>query len=152
MVVMLWLAGVSVKKENLEKFKEDINTYIEKLNIQEIKPTINIDMEVSLKELSLNIVKELEKLEPFGEANGVPLFAIKNLKIESIRALTEGKHLKLRLKDENHEIDAIGFNMGEYAELYKLGDKVDIVGTLDINSYNGTENVQMNLKDIIKSL
>lgn len=152
MVVMLWLAGVSVKKENLEKFKEDINTYIEKLNIQEIKPTINIDMEVSLKELSLNIVKELEKLEPFGEANGVPLFAIKNLKIESIRALTEGKHLKLRLKDENYEIDAIGFNMGEYAELYKLGDKVDIVGTLDINSYNGTENVQMNLKDIIKSL
>ena len=127
MVVMLWLAGVSVKKENLQKFKEDINSYIEKLNIQEIKPTINIDMEVSLKELSIDIVKDIERLEPFGEANNVPLFAIKNLKIESIRALTEGKHLKLRLKDENYEIDAIGFNFGEYINDYKIGDKVDIV-------------------------
>lgn len=127
MVVIQWHAGVSVKKENLEKFKKDINLYIEKLNLQEIKPVLNIDMEVFLKDLSIDIIKELRKLEPYGEANNEPLFLIKNLKIESIRALTEGKHLKLRLKDENYEIDAIGFHLGEYVNEYKLGDKVDIV-------------------------
>ncbi|MDE5830815.1 MAG: single-stranded-DNA-specific exonuclease RecJ, partial [Clostridia bacterium] len=117
-----------------------------------IKPVLNIDMEVSLREISLDVVKELKKLEPFGEANEMPLFLIRNLKIESIRAITEGQHLKLRLKDENFELDAIGFHLGEYADSYKLGDKVDIVGNLDINSYNGMESVQVNLKDMIKSL
>ena len=119
--------GVSLKKENLEKFKKEINLYIESLNIQEIKPSIYIDMEIPLKEITLNAVKELEKLEPFGEANEMPIFLIRNLKIESIRAITDGAHLKLRLKDENMQIDAIGFHLGEYADVYRLGDKVDIV-------------------------
>ena len=75
----------------------------------------------------------------------------KNLKIDSIRALSEGKHLKLTLKDDNMVIDAIGFNMGEYTNDYLIGDKVDIVGTLEINSFNGIDKVQINLKDIRRS-
>lgn len=144
--------GVSLKKENLEKFKADINEYIDKLDLQEIKPTLNIDMEVPIKEVSLETVRELKKLEPFGEANEVPLFLIRNLKIESIRAITEGAHLKMRLKDENISIDAIGFHLGEYVNEYRIGDRVDVAGNLEINVYNGMENVQINLKDISKSL
>lgn len=112
--------GVALKKEKFEDFRNDINEYIEKLNIQDIKPSLNIDMEVTLRELSIETVKELSKLEPFGEANETPIFLIKNLKIESIRAITDGAHLKLRLKDENSQIDAIGFHLGEYAEEYRL--------------------------------
>ncbi len=152
MVDTLWLAGVSLRKENLQKFKEEINKYIEKLELSEIKPIIKIDMEVTLDELGVELVKELKKLEPFGEANETPIFAIKNVKIEAIRAITEGAHLKLKLKDKSHILDAIGFHLGEYAEEYKIGDKVDIVGNLDINSYNGMETIQMNLRDISKSL
>lgn len=144
--------GVSLKKENLERFKANLNQYVQDLGLEEIKPILNIDMEVTLKELSLQEVKELAKLEPFGEANQTPLFLIRNLKIEAIRAITEGKHLKLRLKEENLYLDAIGFNLGEYTEHYKLGDKVDIVGYLDVNSYHGMETIQMNLKDINQSL
>ena len=143
--------GVSLKKENFEKFKEDINNYIEKLNIKEIKPVINVDMEVSLKSLTIENIKELQKLEPFGEANETPIFLIRNLKIESIRAITEGTHLKLTLKDDNIRIDAIGFRMGEYTDHYKLGDKVDILGNLEINSFGGIENIQINIKDMSKS-
>ena len=75
----------------------------------------------------------------------------KNLKIDSIRALSEGKHLKLTLKDDNKIIHAIGFNMGYLSEEYLIDDKVDVVGTLEINEYNGYENIQINLKDIMKS-
>ena len=91
-------------------------------------------------------------LEPFGESNKTPLFLCKNLKIQSIRALSEGKHLKLSLKDDNYWIDAIGFNLGYLADEYRIGDKVDIVGTAEINSFNGYENVQLNIRDIMKSL
>ena len=52
-------------------------------------------------------IEELKLLEPFGDSNKEPLFVYKNLKIDSIRALTEGKHLKLTLRDINYRINAI---------------------------------------------
>ena len=76
----------------------------------------------------------------------------KNVKINSIRALTEGKHLKLTLKDDNVIVDAIGFNMGYLVDEYRIGDKIDVVGVLEINSFNGIEQVQINLRDIMKSI
>ena len=94
----------------------------------------------------------MQLLEPYGEANKNPLFLFKNLKINSIRALSDGKHLKLTLKDDNYIIDAIGFNMGELSNRYLLDDKVDIVGTLDINSFNGNENIQITIKDMKLSI
>ena len=90
-------------------------------------------------------------LEPYGEANKMPLFLFKDLKINSIRALSDGKHLKLTLKEDNFMINAIGFNMGELSEKYLLDDKVDVVGSLEINSFNGNDSIQIVLKDIRKS-
>ena len=143
--------GVSLKKENFEKFKEEFEKYAQNSNICDIIPIIQIDEEICLKDIDLKSVKELSLLEPFGEANKMPLFLYRNLKIHSIRALSEGKHIKLTLQDNNFYIDSIGFNLGYLAEEYQIGDKIDIVGTLEINVFNGMESVQINLKDIRKS-
>ena len=143
--------GITVKKDNFEQFKEQFEEYAKNSNIDKIIPIIYIDEEINLKDINLKAVQELQLLEPFGEGNKMPLFLYKNLKIDSIRALSEGKHLKLTLKDDNMVIDAIGFNMGEYTNDYLIGDKVDIVGTLEINSFNGIDKVQINLKDIRRS-
>ena len=80
------------------------------------------------------------------------LFLIENLKIVSIRSLSEGKHLKILLKQDNFFIDSIGFNMGDLTEQYKIEDRVDIVGTIDVNAFNGNENVQITIKDIRKAI
>lgn len=143
--------GITVEKAKFENFKKDFEQYTQSSNISDIIPIINIDEEVALKDISVRDVAELKLLEPFGEANKTPLFLLKNLKIHSIRALSEGKHLKLSLKDDNYWIDSIGFNLGYLSDEYRIGDKVDIVGTLEINSFNGRENLQINLKDIRKS-
>lgn len=143
--------GISIKKDEFSKFKEQFERYASSSNIDKITPIIYIDKEVSLKNISKSAVKELSLLEPFGEANKMPLFLYRNLKIHSIRALSEGKHLKLTLKDDNFMIDAIGFNMGELSSEYLIGNKIDVVGTLEINSFNNMENIQINLKDIRKS-
>ena len=66
--------------------------------------------------------------------------------------MSEGKHLKLTLQDDNTIIDAIGFNLGELANQYQLGDKIDVVGNLEINNFNNIESVQINLKDLRKSI
>ena len=143
--------GITVKKDEFENFKKDFEDYAKNSNISDIIPIISIDEEITLKDISVRDVAELKLLEPFGESNKTPLFLCKNLKIQSIRALSEGKHLKLSLKDENFWVDAIGFNLGHLSEEYRIGDKIDVVGTLEINQYNGRENIQINLKDIRKS-
>lgn len=144
--------GLSLKRSNFDKFKEEMQKVAKEANIEEIIPVIVIDKLVSLKNINIKMIKDLKMLEPFGEGNKTPLFACKNLKIDSIRTLTEGKHLKLSLRDENIVINAIGFNMGHIADDYTIGDKVDIVGALEINTYNGEDSIQFNLKDIMKSL
>ena len=143
--------GITVKQENFEKFKYQLEEYAKTCEIENKVPILNIDEEVTLKDINLKAVDELKMLEPFGEANKMPLFVYKNLKIDSIRALSEGKHLKLTLKDDNFIIDAIGFNMGDFTNDYFIGDKVDVVGNLEINSFNNVDKVQFKLKDMRKS-
>lgn len=143
--------GITVKKYKFEEFKQEFEEYAKSCNISEIVPVVQIDEEVNLKDICMEDVRSLKLLEPFGEANKMPIFLFKNLKINSIRALSEGKHLKLNLKSDSYMIDAIGFNMGELANQYLLDDKVDVVGSLDINSFNGNENMQITIKDIRKS-
>lgn len=143
--------GLTLKKENLEKFKERFEQIAKEKNIKELVPIIYIDDELKLKDINMELVKSLSILEPFGEANKVPLFLIRNLKIDSIRALSEGRHLKLTLRDENFVINAIGFELGYLAEEYRIGDRIDVVGTLEINSFNGFSSIQINMKDIRKS-
>ena len=144
--------GLSLKKENFNAFKEKFEQIASEYKVNEIIPVIYIDNQITSKTFNLELVKQLKLLEPFGEGNKVPIFIYKNLKIDSIRTLTEGRHLKLTLRDENNIINAIGFNMGDIAENYLIGDKVDVIGFLEINSYNGNETIQINMKDIMKSI
>ena len=143
--------GLSLKKENFEGFKNDFEEQAAKSNIKEIVPIIKIDEQITAKNMTIQNVEEIKLLEPFGEGNKVPIFMYKGLKIDSIRALSENKHIKLTLKDDNMIIDAIGFNMGHLANEYLIGEKVDVVGMLEINKFNGMERIQINLKDMRKS-
>ena len=143
--------GLSLKKKDFKSFKEKLESIAENLHTDELTPIIKIDKEITLNDIKIENVKELNLLEPFGESNKTPIFIYRNLKIDSIRALSEGKHLKLTLKDENKIINAIGFNMGKYSEEYLIGDKIDVIGVLEINTFNGIESVQINMKDIRKS-
>ena len=144
--------GINIKKENFENFKNKLEEIATQKHIEDIVPILKIDAQVSLDEISKDMVDSLKELEPFGEENKTPLFVFKNLKIDSIRALSEGKHLKLTLKDSKNIVNAIGFNLGELTNEYKIDDRVDVVGNLEINSFNGMENIQINIKDIMKSL
>ncbi len=144
--------GLTVKKEKFEEFKKEFEQIATKSNVSEIIPVINIDAKIDFSAINKDMVESLKQLEPFGEGNKMPVFVFKNLKIDSIRALSEGKHLKLTLKEGNTVVNAIGFNIGNLADEYRIGDKIDVVGVLEVNSFNGVESLQINIKDIIKSI
>ena len=144
--------GIAIKEDNLDKFYKEFEKIAEEHKIEEIIPIVNVDAKVELSEINKTMVEDLKELEPYGEANKMPVFAFKNVKIDSIRALSEGKHLKLTLRENNQIVNAIGFNMGKLADEYRIGDKVDIAGVLEVNTFNGVDNLQINIKDIMKSL
>lgn len=144
--------GITIKKDKFEEFSSKFEEIAEQSKIDEIVPIINIDGKINLSDINRDIVESLKQLEPYGEGNKTPIFVFKNLKIDSIRALSEGKHIKMTLKDENTIINAIGFNLGYLSDEYRIGDKIDVVGTLEINSFNGVDSLQIGIKDVMKSI
>lgn len=144
--------GLSLAVENFEKFKKEITKYIdENLDISKLEKEIYIDENLTIDDLDIEKIKELKSLEPFGEENPEPIIMYENVEINGIRTLSENRHLKLSLKKNDKIIDAIGFNLGELAEKYKIGDTIDIVGNIEINSFNGKDLIQIRLIDIRKA-
>lgn len=144
--------GVSLRKNMYEDFKKKFEKIAISKQVDKQIQVIKIDTQVMSKDINKEIVHQIELLEPFGEKNKTPIFVYKNLKIDSIRALSEGKHLKLILKDNNVLINAIGFNLGHLSNEYMIGDKIDVAGTLEINNYGTQEIVQINIKDIMRAV
>lgn len=145
--------GLTLKTNNFNIFKDEFEKYAEsKITKEMLQKEIIIDKSITKKDINIDAIKELDILEPYGEGNKKSIILYKNLKITSIRTLSEGKHIKLSLNDDNINIDAIGFNLGEASKEYQIGDRVDVIGNIEINKFNNIEKVQINLKDIRKSI
>lgn len=144
--------GLTVNQDSFEKFREDVNEYAKNVIEKDKIPTIKVDAEINADMISLDKLNELEILEPYGESNPMPIFVYKNIRVEGVRLLSNDKHLKLMLKDGSAIFDAIAFNMGDRQYSIKVGDKIDVLHYLDINKFNNIEKVQLNVKDIKKSL
>ncbi|MGN1299160.1 MAG: single-stranded-DNA-specific exonuclease RecJ [Candidatus Scatovivens sp.] len=143
--------GLSLKRSKFDSFKEKFENIADNANINEMVSVIKVDKQINSKDVTFSLIENLKDLEPFGESNEMPIFIYKNLKIDSIRSFSEGKHLRLTLRDGNKLMNAIGFNQGHLSGEYTIGDKIDVLGILEINSYNGMEMIQINIKDVRKS-
>ena len=142
-------AGLSVKTENIEAFREAINKNAAlKIDEKALIPTISVDAVIKPTYITLETVDEINRLQPFGVENPLPVFAVKNIKIHKISTMSENKHLRMTLLKEGKFLDAVGFGMGEYFNFLKEGDFINVAFGLDINDYKGYKNVQLILKDI----
>lgn len=142
-------AGLTLKTENIPEFRRMINQYADEfLDPYYLIPKLNIDVCINKDDISLENIKELDLLAPFGSGNPGPVFAYNGLKVSDIRTVGENKHLKLKLEDEGVYLDAIGFNMGSYAAELNSNKFVEVACTLEINTWNSVEKAQLNIKDI----
>jgi len=144
--------GLTIKQSEFDNFRNAIIDFAKDKLPEDLIPVVKYDAELSTKNISKDTIESLKLLEPYGEANNSPIFVYKNVKVDSIRTLSNDKHLKLNVKDDNCVFNAIAFNMGDRKDSIRMGDKVDILHYLELNRYNGFESVQLNVKDIKKSL
>lgn len=145
-------AGLSINADKIDEFREKINVYAKKnIDIQNLVPKLKIDCNLTGDSLTITAAKMLSVLEPFGEANENPVFSACGLKVVSAAAMgQDGKHLRIRLTDGKNVFGAVGFGMGDYVDELKAGDVLDIAFTMNVNIYQGTETLQLILKDIKK--
>jgi single-stranded-DNA-specific exonuclease len=142
--------GLTLKEEKIHDFNRLINEYISSFSDTfEYTEKIKIDTTVEIEEITLENVRELDFLEPFGIDNPEPLFKFENAKINEINAVGSDKsHLKLKVENSGSKVDAIAFKKGDLAKVYKKSDILDIVCTLDINIWRDVESVQLKVIDI----
>lgn len=144
-------AGFTVETSKLELLEKKLFENAAKLIKKEhLERTLRIDTILPLEFVNVNLYNEIEKLSPFGMANPEPIFLAKGLTIETIRFVGNGsKHLKLRVKEDikGFVFDAIAFGIGDSHEL-NVGDKIDMVYSIDENFWNGNKNLQLRVKDI----
>ncbi len=142
-------AGFTVRNENLKELNLRLKALAaEQLGSLDLRPVLRADMEISLSDLSFDLLRRLADLEPTGYGNPEAVFISRAARVKSARAVgAEGRHLKLTLEDERGaSLDAIGFRLGP--ELKDLPNQVDIAYALEANEYRGRTTLQLNLKDI----
>lgn len=143
-------AGLNINIADIPKFSAAVNKYADKvLTPDMLIPKLEIDCPIIVHYLTLECAKTLKRLEPFGMENEKPVFSIQALEVVYAGAVgNSGKHLRVRFTKEGMTVNAIGFSMGNFAEKLLQGTLVDAAFQLDINHFQGTETVQLVLKDI----
>ena len=145
-------AGLSIDEKNIEAFIEKFEEVVKNRKYTICDQIINIDSVISRKNLNAQIIKDIRALKPYGQSNQVPIFLYKGLKVAAIRTIKDDKHLKLVLKDDKSLIDAVGFSLGIRRDEIRIGDKIDVVANIELNSYNTPKTIQLVIQDFKKSV
>lgn len=141
--------GVSLAKENFEKFSDAVEL-IGKNLIKEMKfcKLIDIDSELDLTNIDMKFFDEINLLEPFGFGNPEPIFLIKDIEVQNLKAVgVKENHLKLFLKKDNLFFNAIGFSLSNNG--IRDNSKIDIVGIPKITEFNGQKRWDFYIKDYV---
>lgn len=152
-------AGMTLSKENLTAFQSKFEEVVGKrIDVEDLAPIEKVDIELDFNEIFTTeenrmkiprLKRILNQLEPHGPGNMKPVFISKNVFSKDIRILKD-EHLKLTLTQPTSDVvlEAIGFNMAEKIDLVANGIPFDILYTLETNSWNNRETLQLNIKDI----
>jgi single-stranded-DNA-specific exonuclease len=142
-------AGFTVLNENIDALKSKLLQIAENaLQGQDLRPTLDIDAELDVHQLSEALVGEFSLLEPTGHDNPQPVFMTRNVRVLEHRTVgKDSKHLKLRIARAGQPpLDAIGFGLGEWAT--QMPGRLDVAYHLEINEWNDRQYLQMNLQDV----
>lgn len=145
-------AGLTIETKKIKEFGKFFNHYVsECLSEDDLVPKLDIDFEAQLSFFTLSAIKEMSVLEPYGQDNPAPQLAIRGVILNRPprQVGMEQQHLKLSVSDGRHTLDAIGWRMADFANALKNpNESVDLVGTPQINEWEGQRSPQLEIKDI----
>ena len=144
-------AGLTVKTKNIPKFKKAFDKFAsEHLTEKKLQPQLDLEFETHLSLLTLETLKELEQLEPFGKENPAPIFGSRRLKIDGKPTLmgAEKNHLRMVMTDGTAKRRAIAWRAGDkFVDFVGPNVSLDIAFSPQINDWRGQQSVQLILSD-----
>ena len=142
-------AGMTLEASKLEALSQVLVAYIEDNQVDlSTKNELFLDEELSLPDLTLEPLKNFEKLAPFGMDNKKPVFYLKDFKVENARTMGAGNtHLKLKISQANVAFEVVAFGLGNLATEFSQTKNLELAVTLSVNKWNGQTSLQLMLVD-----
>lgn len=135
----------------LDEFKQRMNAFAATvLTSDHLQPRLLIDEELPISRIQWPLQELLQSFEPFGMGNPQPKFLSRRVEIVEMAAIGQQKnHLRL-VVTQDHQVfrKMIGFRFGQWIELLRVGAKIDIVYTIEVNEWNGNRELQLKLVDL----
>lgn len=143
-------AGMTLKLEDVDELRSRLNELaVNQLSEEDFIPITVVDLEMSIKDIQLNALEELQLLAPFGTSNKKPKILVRDANITQIKKIGANQsHLKLTLEHEGSILDGIGFHLGEKVDHISPQSKLSVVGELSINEWNNIRKPQIFLHDL----
>lgn len=141
-------AGFTVSADKIEEMRRRLNRHAaEALSEDALGRALTADAEITPEQATVNLARNLARLEPHGVGNPQPLFLMRRLPLRSVQVLKE-KHLKLMIGAGKTSIDALWWNAVEHQSKLAGVSEVSLMCRLEINKWNGRENCQLKVVDV----
>ncbi len=144
-----YAAGITILEKNIAKLDEEVNKLsADEFKIEEMTPKLVIDSKIELNQFNANFLNNLKSLAPFGPSNMRPVFVTYDLQIYGKFSIVGNNHLKMKFKQNDVVIDAIGYNLGKYIdELKKPYRQLNCAYVLEETKWSRQKTIQMRIKD-----
>lgn len=143
-------AGLSIEEGNVALFREKFTQTVQEMFANEKpKKALHVDAVLAHELINIELIQLLQELAPHGVDNPRPLFLLQDITVAEKRSVgTDGKHLSLALSLSNATpVKAIWFGNGQNGTSFEVGQKVDVVASLELDTYREPR-VQLKVKDV----
>ncbi len=141
-------AGVSLDPNKVGHFRTAINRYAATAQKEMPFLQLKIDCRLNPAALSVELVNQMEAMEPFGSGNPAPLFGLFGVSLHAVHPVGGGKHLRLSFTKKGTEFSAMRFGTTPEQFPYQPGDVLDLAVALDKSSYRGQESVTIIIREM----
>ncbi|PYZ94148.1 single-stranded-DNA-specific exonuclease RecJ [Salipaludibacillus keqinensis] len=145
-------AGLTMKMEHIDQLREKLTAIaLDTLKESDWKKSLSVDLPVSLNEVTLQAIYDLQQMAPFGMGNPAPKVLLEDVNLRMIKKIGANEdHLKMTFTDKENstELDGIAFRMGESHQHISPLSKISTVGKLSVNEWNGQSKPQFVIEDL----
>ncbi|MBI5059750.1 single-stranded-DNA-specific exonuclease RecJ [candidate division KSB1 bacterium] len=145
-----YAAGLTIEAKNIPAFQERFEQVCrEMIPEEDLVPKIKIESEISLDEITPEMVNTLKRFAPFGPKNNRPNFFTRGLEVLDSPRIVGANHLKFRAGQGGASFEAIGFNLGDRIHKVDNGSRhLEMVYAIEENEYMNRKSIQLRIKDL----
>lgn len=145
-------AGMVVRRQNIPELRRRLNEHAGEQFAGEPPPhALHADAELAPEEITLALIEDLNRLQPFGAGWRAPVFVTRNLRLAAAPRVIKERHLKFHLTDESgeREFEALWWGGAEVGRpTPPVGARIELVYSLETNTWRGITRVQLVVEDM----